>query len=712
MTRLHLDFETFSEVDLRAKGLDLYSAHPSARVLMCAYAFDDGPVRFWQAHETEIPSELHDALLDPNVERWAFNSSFERVVTRRMLGIKTPYEGWRCTMSLAYLQCFKGTLGEVGEQMGLPDVAKKDREGDRLIRLFTMPQRVSKNQPHRIRDWTTDPEDWNRFGAYCRQDVVAETAIWKRLIRFPVPAIEWELYELDQRINDRGKPVDMLFVQNAIEMAAKRKTEIVNQMKELTGLANPNSVSQFLPWLKERGYPFDDLGADTVEKVLRDHDADMKAVGGSALDDDCVQALRLRQWSARTSVKKYDKLRDTTGRGDRARFLFQFAGASRTARWAGRRVQTQNLPRTPGAIEPEESDDHYDDAKLRAVTDSIRDGDYEGLALIMGEPMEGLVGCIRSAFGTTPGRRLLAADLASIESAVVGWLFGVKNILAAFAAGRDPYKDFATFFYRKPYGEVSKAERKICKPPALGAAYRLGGGDIRDGRRTGLWGYAENMGVVDMTRDQAHRAVKVFREEYAPEVVQAWKDLEAAVRRAMQDGAGRVKVGRFAFERIKPYMTMILPTGRRIYYFQPRIETRTVETGKMVWRRSRGVFEDGAPEGEMVEVPETYQRQVFTYMGQNQDTGQWTRLENHGGRFVEQGTQATAREVLARGLLRAHRAGFYLVAHIHDEGVAEHDDDDEVHTLPAFIHCLKEPIPGLEGLPLGAAGWEARFYRK
>lgn len=708
MTRLVLDYETFSEVDLRTKGLDLYTAHPSARVLMCAYAFDDGPITLWEAHKGPLPADLREALLDPAVERWAFNAQFERVVTRRMLGLKTPYEGWRCTMSLAYLQCFKGTLDEVGKQMGLADAVTKDKEGDRLIRLFSMPQRVTKKQPHRIRDWRTDPADWNRFGEYCRQDVVAETAVWKRLIRFPIPAIEWELYELDQRINDRGKPVDMVFVQNAIEMVAKRKSEIVNQMKELTGLANPNSVSQFLPWLKDRGYPFDDLGADTVEKVLRDNtDAERPFI-----TRECETALKLRQGSARTSVKKYDKLRDTTGRGDRARFLFQFAGASRTARWAGRRVQTQNLPRTPSAIEPEESDNHYDDAKLRAVTEAIRDGDYEGLSLLMGEPLEGLVGCIRSAFGTTPGRRLLAADLASIESAVVGWLFGVKNILAAFAAGRDPYKDFATFFYRKPYAEVTKAERKICKPPALGAAYRLGGGEIRDGRRTGLWGYAENMGVVDMTRDQAHRAVKVFREEYAPEVAQAWKDLEAAVRRAMQDGAGRVRVGKIAFERMKPYMTLILPSGRRIFYFQPRIETRVVETGKMIRRRSRGMFLDGAPEGQWIEVPETYERKVFTYMGQNQDTGKWTRLENHGGRFVEQMTQATAREVLAFGMLRLHRKGYRLCAHIHDEAVAEQRYDDPEHTLDRMIETLKEPVEWAPGLPLGAAGWEGRFYRK
>lgn len=701
MTKLSLDYETFSDVDIKTKGLDLYTASPEARVLMCAYQIDDHPIRMWEPHRGPIPAELRDALLDPRVERWAFNAGFERVVTRRMLGIKTPYSGWRCTMSLAYLQAFKGGLEDVGEQMGLADAVTKDKDGKRLINLFSMPQRVTSKQPHRIRDWRTDPEDWQRFLDYCRQDVVAETAIWKRLIKFPIPESEWELYELDQRINDRGKPVDMAFVRNAIAMADRRQKEIVEQLRAETGLANPNSISQLLPWLQERGYPFPDLGKDTVQKVLKEGTAPL-----------CERALRLRQWAARLSIKKYNTLLDTTGRGDRARFLFQFAGASRTGRWAGRRVQTQNLPRTPKNIEPDENPEtgEVDDAKLRATTEMIRDGDYDALDLSFKEPMEALVGCVRSAFGVREGRKMISADLASIEACIVAWLFDVEKMLQVIRAGRDIYKDFGTYLFRKPYEQINKAERTIAKPPTLGAPYRLGGGELRQGRRTGLWGYAENMGV-DMTREQAHEAVRVFRDIYAPEIVEAWKALERGVQRAMTSN-GPVKVGKVRFERLKPYMTMIMPSGRRIYYFQPRIEVRTVNTGRFVERRSRGEFIDGAPKGEPVMVEETYERETFTYMGQNQDTGRWERLENHGGRFVEQLTQGFAREVLAYQMIRAHKDGFHLVAHIHDEAVAEHDEGDNYYTLDRFIEHMKAPIPFAPGLPLGAAGWEGRFYRK
>ncbi len=681
MTRLRLDYETASEVDLRTKGLDIYSADPSTRVLMAQYQIDDGPIRPWEAHRGPLPADLRDALLDPRVERWAFNAQFERVMTRRVLKIKTPYEGWRCTMSLAYLQCFKGGLDDVGEQMGLGAEVTKDKEGSRLIRQFSVPQRVSKAQPNRWRDWRTDPADWQKFLDYCRQDVVAETAIWTRLARFPVPAAEWDLYELDQRINDRGKPVDMAFVQHAIDMADRRQRELVARLREETGLANPNSVAQILPWLQERGYPFGDLNKDTVQKVLNE---------GTAPEAEVV--LRLRQWAARLSIKKYNTLRDTTGRGDRARFLFQFAGASRTARWAGRRVQTQNLPRTPKNIDPDDDGGE----KLSAVSAMIRDGDYDALDLTFKEPMEALVGCVRSAFGVPEGRKLISADLASIEACVVAWLFDVPKMLEVIRGGRDIYKDFGTYLFRKPYAEITKAERNICKPPTLGAPYRLGGGDLKNGRRTGLWGYAENMGVI-MTREQSHSAVRVFREVYAPEVVQAWYDLERGVKRAMTS-EGPVKVGRLTFERVKPYMTLVLPSGRRIFYFQPRVETKVF------------TFEEEDARGNVVE--RQYTREVFTYMGQNQDTGRWERLENHGGRFVEQSVQATAREVLSAQLMRAHKDGFRLVAHIHDEGVAEHDEGDNYYTLDRFIEHMKAPIAWAPGLPLGAAGWEGRFYRK
>lgn len=671
MTVLRLDYETASNTDLRKRGLDVYSADPSTRVLMCAYKFDAGPVNLWQAHEGLMPRELREALEDPNVRKQAFNAQFERVVTRRVLKIQTPHKGWRCTMALAYMQSFTGALEDIGHQMGLPTERQKIVDGKRLIRLFSMPQKPTKNQPHVWRDWRTDPEDWARFCDYCRQDVIAEEAIETRLSRYPVPDEEWELYELDQRINDRGKPVDLAFVRNAIEMVKRRKAELLEEMKAVTGLANPNSTAQFLPWLQDRGYPFDDLQKDTVKKVLGDF--------AENLTPEATRALQIRQWVARTSVKKYDAILEAVGADGGMRFLFQFHGASRTGRWAGRRVQTQNLPRTPKAIEDVET--------LSCVTDCIRDGDYEGLRFYVDEPMEALVGCVRSAFRAPDGHEFVACDLSSIESAVIGWLSQCKRLLQVFYDGKDPYKDFATEFYRKPYDAVTKAERNICKPPTLGCGYRLGGGELIEGKRTGLWGYAENMGV-NMSREDAHRAVAVFRETY-PEIPAMWKALERAAESTLTTQRPH-RVGWLTFEWMRPYLAMRLPSGRRIFYYKPRIENRQV------------VGRDGEP----------YMRRSFTYMGQNQKTGEWTRLENHGGRFVEQATQGVARDVLTVGMRAAHRAGFNIVAHIHDEMVTLRRIGDERRSLEKLRDIMRAPIDWAPGLPLGAAGWAGRFYRK
>jgi DNA polymerase len=233
---ISLDYETYSEVDLTKVGLDAYTSHPSFEVLMAAYRIDGGPLQHWQPHERPVPAEFEDALLDPAEQKWGFNSQFERVVTRRGLNIPTPVQGWRCTQVLSYMQSFMGGLAEVGAAIGLP---LKDPEGRRLIRLFTMPQRITRNQPHRRRDWRTDPEDWDKFIHYNMQDVVAEESIAQRLAPYPVLEDEWRLYELDQIVNDRGMPLDLQYARNLVELSDRRRAELVDEMARITGIANP-----------------------------------------------------------------------------------------------------------------------------------------------------------------------------------------------------------------------------------------------------------------------------------------------------------------------------------------------------------------------------------------------------------------------------------------------------------------------------------------
>jgi DNA polymerase len=695
---LELDWESFSPVDLTKLGLDLYSAHPKTEILMGAYALNGSKFRLWEAHKGPPPRELVEALEDPEVEKWAFNAQFERIMARRTGLAKTPRKGWRCTAVLAGLAAFNGPLGEVGERLGLSADKQKDKRGKQLIQTFSMPQRITKANPHVRRDWRTNPVEWEEFGQYCVQDGYSERPVRQRLLPyFPDLSFEWELYELDQEINDRGLPVDLEFCRQAIAMSNRRKEELTSEMRRITGLANPGSVSQLLPWLQDRGYPFKDLQKANVAKA----EALNVAAEETLLEGDAPKVLELRKWQARLSVRKYDALMNTTGKGDSARFLYQMAGAGRTGRWAGRRVQAQNLARTPKSLEG--------DVAMETANRLIRTGDYDGLSLYMGEPMEALVGCVRSAFRAKEGEEFRVADLASIETAVIALLAGCEPLLDVFREGRDPYKDFATHFYGKAYDEVTKAERGICKPPMLGCGYRLGGGTLIDGQKTGLWGYAENMGV-NMTQAEAHRGVKVYRATY-PEVPEFWKRLEVATERAM-DTKREVRCGLLRFQFRSPFLLMYLPTGRPIFYYRPKMELRKVPTGEMIEKRARGWDLDGAPEGEKILIERTWTKRTLTYLGKHQKTGQWVRMDTHGGKTTEQATQATAREVLAIGMVRAKKDGFLIAGHSHDETISVAPVGDNYHTWQRLAEVMTQPIDCLPGLPLGAAGFSSPFYKK
>jgi len=305
---ISLDFETYCDIDIRKVGLDAYTAHPSFEVMMMAYRLDDGPLQHWQAHQGPFPEEARERLLDPGQEKWAYNSAFERRALLCGLGIETPVEGWRCSMALAYMRGFTGSLGAVGEQMLLPQDQQKQKVGARLIRKFCMPQRITRNQPHRRRDWNTDPDDWELFGEYNRTDVFAEEAIRDRIINYPIPEDEWLLYELDQKVNDRGMPFDRVFATNVARMSEARRDELLDRMRALTGLENPNSQAELLRWLRTQGYPFEDIRENTVKRAL-------------ALNLPCAEVLRLRQWSGKTATKKAATALLSAGQDDRISVL-------------------------------------------------------------------------------------------------------------------------------------------------------------------------------------------------------------------------------------------------------------------------------------------------------------------------------------------------------------------------------------------------------
>jgi DNA polymerase bacteriophage-type len=695
MTKLHLDWESASEIDLTKRGLDVYSADETTRLLMGGYAFDDDAPKLWLRGDP-MPPELVEAIQDPHVEKWAFNAQFERVMAARVGRLKPGYKNWRCAMVLGFMQSFVGNLEKMGQLVGLSSDLQKMKEGKRLVKQFTQPQKVTKANPYRWRDEHTDPDDWQMFCEYCVQDVISERAFVKRLSKFPILPEEWDLYELDQQINDRGLPIDMVFVENAQRLATERKLELTEDLKAMTGLANPNSPAQLLGWLKNRGYPFDDLRKDTVKKVLTEEQH-----SGGVLTGDAVPALKKRQQVARTSVKKYDGLQRAVNPQDhRLRFAFQFGGASRTNRWAGRIINPQNLTRTPKEIEP---DDKFADATnfpadymLNLVTEMIRKGELSYLALTVKEPMDALAGTVRSAIRPAATHQLMSCDLSSIETCVIAWVSGCERLLNVFRTGKDAYKDFGQDLFGVPYDEVTKSMRTDSKPGVLGCGFRLSGGELKEGKKTGLWGYAESMGI-NLDKDQCHKAVRKFREIY-PQIPKLWYALEEAIIRAIKTGGRAVPIIRIGgsnfrvpveIEMMKPYMTIKLPSGRRLYYHKPRVDKITLN----------GV------NGE-------YTKEAISYMGQKQGTKIWTRLDSHGGKFTENIVQAIARDILAVGIRRAMEAGFNLVGHVHDELIVMIRRGDNRFTVSWLRDLMTQPEPWMGGLPLGAAGGVFDFYRK
>jgi len=676
---IRLDYESRSKISLPGDGVDIYTRHPSTAVMMAAWdCNDENDIQFWdETMSVRPPKDFIDRLRDPQVLKWAFNAQFERLMTERVLGIKTPRSSWRCTMALSYMMGFSGTLAKVGAAMGFDATKLKDPIGEKLIKMFCKPRTPTKADKRIWFNAKTHPEEFQQLGGYNRQDVRAESAIARRLNKFPLMPGEWELYGIDQYINDTGITIDLDFARNALALADERKPIIMEEMRDLTGLENPNSPAQLKPWLRERGYPFDDLRADTVTKVI----TEAKKLG---LDDDVVQTLRLRQNSSKSSLAKYNMMLRTEQVDGKFRYAIQFRGAARTGRYGGRDIQPQNFMRTPKWLE--------DEVMQKIARRMIKKKDMEGLHLLWKEPMDALAGMMRGAIIPAQGMEFCVADLASIESVVIGWLTDCRWIKETLDAGRDLYVSFASFWLKLSY-EQAWPHRSKAKPATLGAGFRLGGGSmLPNGKKGGLWGYAENMGVI-MTQKEAAASVKAFR-ELCPEIVEYWYALEKAISRCLTIKAD-VKCGKVTFEYRKPFLAIKLPSGRRLYYFKPRIvpvEKRYVDpqTGE----------------------ERNYTQREFHYEGMSSQTKKWGDQSSHGGKVVENIVQAIANDILNVGIVKAFNEGFRIPFHVHDEIVTEVPIGTGKTKLARLIALMTERIGWAPGLQLKAAGWVGMFYRK
>lgn len=668
---LHIDFETASECDLISHGLDRYARHPSTRVLMAGYALDDAEPKLWFPIKGKAPSELKDSLNDPKTSIAAHHAQFEDAILTHVFKAKINPRRYIDTMLMAYYCALPGDLFSVCRLVGVSEDEQKLRDGKKLINLFCMPrENITKAYPQRWLDEITHPEEWKKFCDYCAMDVSAERAVYKKLKNYDLPNFEKDMIVLDRKINNFGMPVDRHFVMNALRMYKAESAVNVDRLIEWTGLDNPMSNPQFLKWAISQGYPYNDMRKATVQKALEDMDQSLLRA-----------ALELRAGTYKSSLKKYDAMRRTAGAGDRLRYMFQYYGAQRTGRYAGRKVQLQNLARPAKALE----------GKLDRATDLVREGRAEELNKEFGSALLVLPTTVRSALRAPEKKHFVISDLSAIEDRVLAWFAGCERILQEHRDGLDPYKAFGVYLFNKAYDDLTKQERNDSKPGKLGCGYRLGAGGTEKNKngdtiKTGLYGYAEAMGIK-LTLEQCEKSVQVYREQY-PEIAQFWYDLENAVKRVIHTKKPAV-VRHVTIDLKRPFLRIRLPSGRHLHYLNPRLRLREFRS------------KDGT----------TYTKENFCYDGVDTVTKKWGALFSHGGKLAENITQAAARDILCDGIKAADKDGFSVVGHAHDEIIAEEFiGSNKTHERLSEL-MARVPVWAPD-LPLAAHGFHSVFYRK
>ena len=645
MKTISLDIETYSSVDLKKCGVFKYVESPDFEILLFGYSIDGGEVAVMDLASGErLPQYVRDALRDDSVIKWAFNSSFERICLSRWLGLPTGEylnpASWRCSMVWSAYMGLPLSLAGVGAVLGLEK--QKLTEGKELIRYFCSPCKPTAANGQRTRNLPEHAtEKWAAFQAYNKRDVETEMAIQARLAKFPVPDSVWEQYCQDQEINDRGVQLDRTLVQNAIALDEQSKVELTQKMRELTELNNPNSVAQMKNWLSENGMETDTLGKKAVGELLKSAPRQL------------VEVLELRQQLAKSSVTKYQAMEAVACSDDRARGLFQFYGANRTGRAAGRLIQCQNLPQN-----------HMTD--LEQARNLVRSGDITTLNLLYDNVPAVLSELIRTAFVPKDGRKFIVADFSSIEAVVLAWLAGEKWTLEAYAQKRDLYIENAEIMFGAPKGSIDKKSpmRQKSKIAVLACGYQ------------GSVGALKAFGALEMgLQEEELKPLVVAWRAANPNIVRFWWDTDKAAKTAIKQKTTTETRGiRFSYQGDMLFIT--LPSGRKLSYVKPRIGTNR------------------------------FGSECVTYEGIGA-TKKWERIESSPGKWVENITQAVARDILYNAL-SAFRS-FDVVMHIHDEIVIEADQHISLETV---CEQMSRVPPWARGLPLRADGYECDFYQK
>ena len=655
---ISIDIETYSDVDLSKCGVYKYSESENFEILLFAYSINQGDVKVVDlALGEQIPTEIITALVDNKTFKWAYNANFERVCLSRYLSryypnIFTSYSidedtvndyldpsSWRCSMIWSAYLGLPLSLAGVGAVLGLEE--QKLKEGKELIKYFCVPCNPTKSNGGRTRNLPEhDMDKWTLFKKYNKRDVEVEVSIQKRLQSYPVPDFLWNEYHLDQEINDRGIALDMKLVENAIAFDEIAKQDASNKLQELTSIENPNSVIQMKEWLNNNGIEADSLGKKQVSEMIKD------------APEEIVKVLELRQQISKSSVKKYLAMKNAGCVDNRARGMFQFYGANRTGRWAGRIIQLQNLPQN-----------HIED--LKEARELVKYGDYNAFETLYDVP-DTLSQLIRTAFIPREGMKFIVADFSAIEARVLSFLANEKWRMDVFANNGDIYCQSASAMFKVPVEKhgINGHLRQKGKIAELACGY---GGSV---------GALKAMGALDMglNEEELEPLVKSWRDAN-PNIVAMWWAVDKAVKTAIRNRTTAETHGLKFF--YKSGMLFIeLPSGRRLSYVKPKIEINQ------------------------------FGSESVTYEGVGA-TKKWERLESYGPKFVENIIQAISRDILCYSMQSLSYC--FIVGHIHDEMIIECSKDV---SLDEICRKMGETPPWIKGLLLRADGYECEFYKK
>lgn len=645
---LSIDLETYCEVDLRKSGVYSYAEDDSFEILLLAVSVDNGPVTVYDLTKENLPDQILQALVNDSIIKWAFNASFERICLSNWLkkhhpkllseGFLSP-NSWRCSMVWSAYLGLPLSLEGVGTVLKLKE--QKLKEGGDVIRYFCLPCKPTKINGGRKRNFPHHaPDKWAAFINYNKRDVEVELAIKNKLRNHPVPDFLWEEYHQDQNINDRGIGIDVDFVKAAITIDEESKSKIQEELKELTGLENPNSVLQMIGWLREHGVTTNSLDKKAVKELLK------------VVDAKTTKVLKLRQQAAKSSVSKYQAMVNCVCLDGRARGMFQFYGANRTGRWAGRLVQLQNLPQN-----------HLPD--LKEARDLFKTGDLEATDLLYGT-QDTLSQLIRTAFVPSDGKKFIVCDFSAIEARVLSHLAGEKWRSMVFEQGKDIYCMSASQMFGVPVEKHGRNADLRQKGKIAELAFGYGG----------AVGALKAMGAIDMGLDEQELQPLVDSWRQAnPNIVLFWWDVDKAVKTAIKYQKQTETHG-IQFKVRKGMLFITLPSGRKLAYVKPKM----------------GENQFG---GESV-----------TYEGTG-TAKRWERLESYGPKFVENIIQAISRDILAYSMKQLK--DFRIVGHVHDEIIIECDQSQNLEQIATLMGKAPYWMPDIN---LRADGYECLFYQK